>query len=833
VVPLGVVKPDVTAPGVNIAAAGTGGTSSVQTLNGTSMATPHVAGAAALLLSDVPTRTPSQVISALTLTARNSVTEAGQATSPHLQGAGMIDVSLAARAGLFLEVPAGGFSAATANPFNGGAQDINLPSLGHGACFRTCTLTRTFKRMPGAGVASYSIQSSLSGGATLTPSVGSFNSSDAGQAVTFTVNVDSAALAGKWVYGSVTLVNTSGDGRPNLRLPVAVFATPFANAVTQASLSGVNRTVTRERDFFDLEVSNLVPLPSARFATTPLVTPLATTQNITVDPTPNAPYDNVNSNYRRLLSVPATPGGSQAVSTRVRVSTQAANPDIDLFVGRDSNGNGLPDQGEEICRSISSGSNEVCELTVLSEAAAYNLWVMVQNYAGAGSNVVVDSYVVPLVPGGNGTLVATGPGNVGANLPFNIRIAHDDPSMVAGAQRIGFVLVQPTAGSTAFEIPVRLTRTGATFEPFALTNGVSRAVTLPAGTSHDRLYFDVPPHATSVQFTTTGSTGNVDLYVARLASPTAPGIEAAPAWNNVAAFRAATAGGNETVTLTGANLQPGRHYVVPGNPTGGTLSANVTATVTAQGTRPAFLSGQYANAARDGHGIFVDFAGPAGNPDQWVTVWYTYLEDTTPTWYYSQGASPGPNGIWKAELFRVVWDGGATHAVDVGDVILTPTGAETMTMSFNLDGKTGFEPMQRIGGGNCPQFNGQTLDVTGHWFSPSLAGFGYTYQATGGGSPQEVFIPYIYDGRGVPRWLYGQKNFAATPTSFSMQWFAGFPPLAARTDLVGTAAGTATRTLATNNVTTMAVNTTFTGALSGTWAQNRAVAMLSQRKNCQ
>jgi hypothetical protein len=216
-----------------------------------------------------------------------------------------------------------------------------------------------------------------------------------------------------------------------------------------------------------------------------------------------------------------------------------------------------------------------------------------------------------------------------------------------------------------------------------------------------------------------------------------------------------------------------------------------------------------------------------------VTVWYTYLEDTTPTWYYSQGASPGPNGIWKAELFRVVWDGGATHAVDVGDVILTPTGAETMTMSFNLDGKTGFEPMQRIGGGNCPQFNGQTLDVTGHWFSPSLAGFGYTYQATGGGSPQEVFIPYIYDGRGVPRWLYGQKNFAATPTSFSMQWFAGFPPLAARTDLVGTAAGTATRTLATNNVTTMAVNTTFTGALSGTWAQNRAVAMLSQRKNCQ
>jgi subtilisin family serine protease len=832
VVPLGVIKPDVTAPGVNIIAAGLGGSATTQTLSGTSMATPHVAGAAALLLSDKPTLTPSQVISALTLTARNSVTEAGVVTSPHLQGAGMVDVSLAARAGVFLEVPLGGFNAATANPFNGGAHNINLPSLGHGACFRTCTLTRTFKLMPGTAAANYSIQTAIAPGATLTPSVASFTTSAGGQAVSFTLNVDSPSLVGKWVYGNVTLVNTSGDGRPNLRLPVAVFATPFADAQTQAALAEVSRTVSRERDYFDLDLANLVALPSARFAATPLVAPLSTTQNIAEDPTAD-PYDNVQIHYRRLLSIPATPGGSPPVTTRVRVSTQAANPDIDLFVGRDSNGNSLPDEAEEICRSISSGSSELCEFTVQSEAAPYNLWVMVQNFDGPGTGVRVDSYVVPLVPGGNGSLVATGPGNIGANLPFKLRIAYDEPSLVAGVERIGFVLVQPAAGTTAFEIPVRLTRTGGGFEPFALANGTARAVTLPAGTSHDRLYFDVPPHATSVQFTTSGSTGNVDLYVARLASPSGPGIEAAPAWNNVAAFRAATGSGNETVTLTGANLQPGRHYVVPVNPTGGTVSANVTATVTAQGVRPAYLSGQYVNLARDGHGIFVDFSGPAGNPDQWVTVWYTYFEDTTPTWYYSQGAAPGANGIWKAELFRVVWDGATTHAVDVGDVIITPTGAETMTMNFNLDGKSGFEPMLRVGGGSCPQFNGQTLDVTGHWFSPSLAGFGYTYQATGGGNPQEVFIPYIYDGRGIPRWIYGQKNFASSPNSFNLQWFSGFPPLAPRVDLVGTPAGTGTRTLATNNVTNMSVNATFTGALTGNWVQNRPVAMLSQRKNCQ
>jgi len=170
--------------------------------------------------------------------------------------------------------------------------------------------------------------------------------------------------------------------------------------------------------------------------------------------------------------------------------------------------------------------------------------------------------------------------------------------------------------------------------------------------------------------------------------------------------------------------------------------------------------------------------------------------------------------------------------VDVGDVIITATGAQAMTLNFNLDGKSGYETMVRVGGGNCPTLNAQNLDVSGHWFSPSLAGFGYTYLATGGANPQEVFIPYVYDGQGFPRWLYGQKNFVAGSNSFSLQWFSGFSPLAAQVGLIGTPAGTATRTLATNSVSNMSVDTTFGGALIGTWVQNRAVAMLSQRKNC-
>ena len=239
------------------------------------------------------------------------------------------------------------------------------------------------------------------------------------------------------------------------------------------------------------------------------------------------------------------------------------------------------------------------------------------------------------------------------------------------------------------------------------------------------------------------------------------------------------------------------------------------------------------NPARNGHGLFVDFAGPAGNPDQWVTVWYAYLEDKTPTWYYAAGAVPGPSGIWKADLFRVTWDGGAIHGVDVGEIMVTQTGAQSMTFSFNLDGKSGSEQMERLGGGNCPTFGGQNFDTSGHWYSPSLSGFGYTYLAAGGTDPQEVFIPYIYDGNGFPRWLYGQKAFDGAVTSFSLASIAGFGPLAPPSALVTTPAGTGTRTVVTNNVTDMSVNTSFGGALSGNWVQNRPVSLLSQRRNCQ
>jgi len=49
------------APGVDITSAWIGSSSATITISGTSMASPHVAGAAALYLGDNPTATPAQV----------------------------------------------------------------------------------------------------------------------------------------------------------------------------------------------------------------------------------------------------------------------------------------------------------------------------------------------------------------------------------------------------------------------------------------------------------------------------------------------------------------------------------------------------------------------------------------------------------------------------------------------------------------------------------------------------------------------------------------------------------------------------------------------------
>jgi subtilisin family serine protease len=98
---LGVVKPDVTAPGDTIASAGMGTGNNVLVISGTSMASPLVAGVSALVKSKHPDWSPLWLKSAVMNTARHDVWtgngHTGDRYAPARVGSGRVDARAAVR----------------------------------------------------------------------------------------------------------------------------------------------------------------------------------------------------------------------------------------------------------------------------------------------------------------------------------------------------------------------------------------------------------------------------------------------------------------------------------------------------------------------------------------------------------------------------------------------------------------------------------------------------------------------------------------------------------------------------------------------------------------
>jgi minor extracellular serine protease Vpr len=115
----GIVKPDVVAPGVDILSSVFVG---FELFNGTSMASPHVAGASAVLLQSNPDWTPAQVKSALATTA----TDLGLAVWE--QGSGLIDLSAAMNTNAFFSPTNASFGSFTGKAPANGSVNIAIDS---------------------------------------------------------------------------------------------------------------------------------------------------------------------------------------------------------------------------------------------------------------------------------------------------------------------------------------------------------------------------------------------------------------------------------------------------------------------------------------------------------------------------------------------------------------------------------------------------------------------------------------------------------------------------------------------------------------------------------
>ncbi|HEV8459935.1 MAG TPA: S8 family serine peptidase [Gaiellaceae bacterium] len=125
------MKPDVSAPGVAVLSSlppkqGTWGL-----LDGTSMATPHVAGAAALLKERHPTWTVAQIKSALEQSGDSVKSDSGSEVSPLREGGGMIDLVKADNP-LVFATPTG-VSFGQLAPAATATQNVTLTDAGGGA----------------------------------------------------------------------------------------------------------------------------------------------------------------------------------------------------------------------------------------------------------------------------------------------------------------------------------------------------------------------------------------------------------------------------------------------------------------------------------------------------------------------------------------------------------------------------------------------------------------------------------------------------------------------------------------------------------------------------
>jgi uncharacterized repeat protein (TIGR01451 family) len=267
------IKPDYAAPGVNILAA-----SSVmdedpvqyEFMQGTSMASPHGAGAAALIAGLHPGWSPAEVKSALASSAfytdRLMKEDGFTPADPFDVGSGRIDLTMASRVGLVFDETHANFIAA--NPDMGGdPKTLNLPSMASRSCPDECSWTRTVKSVVGAPI-SYTVSIEAPAGVSLNVSPSSFTiNPGATQELQISIDVSTQPID-SWVFAHIYLETTdvfpgSDPAVPvtNVHMPVAVIPTEDV-AVLDLNPTSLSETLTPgETSVQTLSIGNIGGIP--------------------------------------------------------------------------------------------------------------------------------------------------------------------------------------------------------------------------------------------------------------------------------------------------------------------------------------------------------------------------------------------------------------------------------------------------------------------------------------------------------------------------------------------------------------------------------------------
>jgi len=735
-----VMKPNITAPGTSILAAGSDGANALAFLTGTSMSAPHVAGATLLLRKANPGWGVSELISAMETTADAGVNfiDAGSAATTVDRGAGNLRIERAARAGLVLPVSGAQFLAA--NPQLGGVPgNLNLPGIAIESCIGECSATRTVRAL-GPGTWTVTAEGDLD--ISVVPN--SFTLA-AGQERTLEITIrPGSAPFGDWGAGRVVL-NPSGSNFSQQGLPVGAL-------ITGGTLPGLTPfSASQNRGRADLEIASLVPVSELVVRTSALTRPLQFNDVLQQDPTPTDPFDAGPGVRSRLIQIPA---GTLMLHAETFAST---SNDVDLFIGRDLNGDGQPQVEELVCQSISVTDLERCQV---QKPTPGNWWVLVQNFASSfGGEDNVPYEIAVLTASTDRSLVSFGPGvhNGGA---LSLPVYWDQPEMLRDQRWVGAIGLASSPdefadlGVTSVAV---LRTTNAAVQETAIFPGRDNDVVIPGNTRHRQLYIDLPETAIELQIDILGQSMNANLSFLDF-DALAASVPATPLAPEDFVTGSQPISGGRRISIAAANgetLGAGRWFVVIDNLAAAERVFVVNATVQ-ESAAVGNLRGLWGPLHRTiNQGIDWQIGG-GGN----FAVWYTYDEDGLPTFYISNTVPPvDGSSIYNAILFRATSNDQRNFLTPVGEVQITSVAPGRLMYAWRLNGNHGSEMYRTNIDSSCPLIGGVPSQRTGHWVSPDTSAGGVTLLSIGNA---EAWIRYYYDNLNRPRWVLADEELPPT-----------------------------------------------------------------------